>query len=233
MPVPQQARFESQPKNRNTETPNIDDTIAAMNISGTREVLRVVVDEAADARSAPRRKKKSPTMAPITDAPAAMRSPVKIAGIAPGQLHLPQPGPAADLVEREQVVVSSVGGLQAEQRVGDHREDRDQHGHQQAARDAVAEPDREIGTSARIGSVWTTTAYGKIARSRPSRQVHDDGDRHAEHDRDRQADQRHLAGARASPRASAGACLSSQIEEAVLRPPCAAAAARPCAGSRS
>ena len=38
--------------------------------------------------TSPRPKKKSPTMAPITDSPADMRSPAKIAGRAPGNMSL-------------------------------------------------------------------------------------------------------------------------------------------------
>ena len=74
-------------------------------------------------------KKKSPTMAPITDRPAEMRRPAKIAGRAAGNISLRSRVAAVGVLQREQVVHAAVGRLQAEQRVHDDREERDDHAH--------------------------------------------------------------------------------------------------------
>ena len=85
--------------------------------------LRVLVAAAGTAPSgcrcplSPRRKNSSPTTAPMTDRPAAMRNPVKIAGIAAGNCSLRSRVQPAGAAQREQVVLADVGRQQTEQRV--------------------------------------------------------------------------------------------------------------------
>src|ERR1044072_6881490 len=92
---------------------------------------------------APCWKKKSPTIAPITARPAAGRSPVKMAGTAAGASSLTRRWSRAALVGRHEVVRGLAGRLQPEERVGDHRKDRDEHADGHAGGERIAHPDAD------------------------------------------------------------------------------------------
>jgi hypothetical protein len=97
VPVPDGSVGDRSRSTRNITTPNIDgEDRAGMNISGRSDcTLLLDPDEEADALLDHWVKKKSATtIAPITAPPDAMRTPVMIAGTAPGSSSFQQPGPA-------------------------------------------------------------------------------------------------------------------------------------------
>ena len=114
----------------------------------------------------PLRKNSSPTTAPITDSPAAMRKPVKIAGIAAGQLQLAQPRTSAmrrlsvnrscwlaSAESRPNSVFDTIGKIEM------------------ITQTRIREPNPKpkmlpmSGTMARIGMAWAAIRYGQNERS--------------------------------------------------------------------
>ena len=106
-------------------------------------------------------KKKSPTMAPMTDRPAEMRSPAKIAGRAAGNISLRSRVQPAGVVQREQVVHRR-GRRTAARTACSAMIGNSEMITQTITRDAGPVPNQnEIsGTSARIGIACSITMYG-------------------------------------------------------------------------
>ena len=81
---------------------------------------------------------------------------------------------------------------QPEQRVGDDREDRDQHADDHSAAEVEVEPERRSAARGR-GSGWSAAPPRRgRATARSTSPGSSDGEEHAEHDRDGEADQRDL-----------------------------------------
>ena len=83
MPIAQRAIAEK-PKIKKMAIPNSDDIVAAAKSSVASAPALVELSIRRPRPRSPLRKKKSPTIAPMTQPPAAIRRPVKIAGIALG-----------------------------------------------------------------------------------------------------------------------------------------------------
>src|SRR6266498_1935307 len=151
-------------KHQNTTTPSIEEanTAAKSCSDWSRARYRSI---RMPMPGSPCLKKKSPTIAPITDAPAAMRRPVKIAGSAAGSssFHSRVSRPAECRVNRScwlastdwspnkvlAMIGNSAMSTQTSTRLGKPKPNQNP----------------SSGTSARIGMVWSTTAYGYSERS--------------------------------------------------------------------
>ena len=98
------------------------------------------------------------------------------------------------MVEREQVVVELIGRLQTKQRVGDHRERRDQDHHHDAHAEFVAEELCQQRCDRKDRDRLQDNGVGEDRPLHVLRQIHDDRNRHTDDDRDPEANEGDLDG---------------------------------------